>query len=106
MRERRLGVEAELLHAGLEDEGGEDRSGEEDAGGPPESGRVAVHGCVRGDGRGVWSRDEVRGGCARSEGVQERGADRAADLLARVDHGRGDTRVARSGAGGNRGGGW
>src|SRR6266566_6188575 len=73
---------------GAEQGPGDDGAGGEDAGGPPERGVVAVRQCQPGQGlaadqpgRGEM-RGDVGGDGAGEDGVQQRGADRAAEHLA------------------------
>ena len=77
----------------------EDRAAQEDPGAPPERGRVAVDQRQLRQRRGRLAVRAVAGQVADRragrDGVEQRGADRAAELLAGVDGRRGDARVLR-----------
>src|SRR5216683_501802 len=66
----------------------DDQAGEEEYGGPPVGGRVAVQlGLDQDRGVACVLADQVAGGGAGGEGVEQRGADGSADLLHGVDGG-------------------
>ena len=79
----------------------DDRAAGEDAGSPPERGVIAVCQCQPGQGRAADQpgrgevRGEVGGDGGGEDGVQQRGADGGAELLADGDGGGGDAGVLR-----------
>ena len=90
---RRAGL-AHLVASGADEHAGDDGGGGEQQRAHLERGRVAVDGGRAGGGRRARVAREVARGGGRGDGVEERRAESAADLLGRVDERARDTGVA------------